>query len=185
MKTTTLLITLLLCGGILVAQPGPMDRPPRDGVPPMDQLKEYLTLTDAQVQSLKDVQKAWRDAAQPVMEQMAEKSKQLRDAMHQNTVDQATVDSLKAALADLQKKAQSIRDQFQPQALSLLTSQQKTALTALQKALELMPAAQQAAFFNLLDSPQGVPGGFGLNSFGPEGRRGPGMMGGRMQPRNY
>jgi len=179
MKITTTLLSVLFCGGVLLAQPGPRDRGPMAMVPQTDPLKAFLSLTDAQLQSLKDVQKAERDAAEPVMEQIAAKSKELREALHQNPVDQAQVDKLKAALADLQKQLQSLRDQFQPQALNILNAQQKTALATLQKALELIPAAQQAVFFNLLDSPQGAPGGFG-----PTGHRGPGMMGGRM-PRDY
>jgi hypothetical protein len=51
-----------------------------------------------------------------------------------------------------------------------LTDEQKTSLASLQKVLDLMPTVHQAIGLNLLEGPEGFPGGFG----GPEFFRGHG-----------
>ncbi len=181
MKIATSLLTLVFCMGLLAAQPGHMgmgSMPPAraSAVPPLDQLKTYLTLSDAQVTKLQDVQKTWRDTAQPLMEQVGAKTRELREAMRENPVVPSKVDALKAELDALQKKVQVLRDQYQPQALAVLSTQQQSLLATLQKVLELIPAAQQAAFVNLIDNPQGS---------GPMGFPGGGGRGGTMGGPRY
>ena len=170
-KILTVSLAVLLCSGVLLAQRGMFERRPGSeadsATAPVDQLKAYLNLTDQQLQSLKSVQSAYRDAAGPTLQQIRETSQALREAMQQN--DSANVAKYQAALEALQKDLQSLRSQYKEQAQSVLTNEQKGKLTVLQKALELMPVAQQAGSLNLVDMPAGGGPGFG----------GPGMRGGR------
>ena len=173
-KILTVFLTVLLCSGVLLAQRGVFQRgPAREADPaaaPTDQLKTYLNLTDQQLQSLKSVQSAYRDAAGPTLQQIRETSQALRQAMQQN--DSANVAKYQAALDALQKDLQSLRLQYKEQAQNVLTNEQKGKLIELQKALDLMPVAQQAGSLNLVDMPAGGGPGFG----GPRmrGGRGPG-----------
>jgi len=66
-----------------------------------------------------------------------------------------------------------LRAQYGSQAQKILTEEQRTSLAALQKALDLMPTVRQAIGLNLLEGPEGFPGGFG----GPEFFRGRGPGG--------
>jgi len=181
-KIMTVALAALFCGGALYAQRGSFGPGPRmQGAQAAqavqaDQLKTYLSLTDQQVLDLKAVQSALRTASEPIMLKIGEKSKALRDAMQANPVDAALVAQLKTDLENLNQQEQGLRSQYRLQAQNLLTADQKTKLVALQKAIELMPTANQAAFLNLLDTPQGFRGGPGGPGMGG-GRRGPGGQG--------
>jgi Spy/CpxP family protein refolding chaperone len=172
-KLLTLSIAVLLCSGVLLAQRGSFERGPRmegaSATAPTDLIKTYLNLTDAQLQSLQTVQSAFRDAASPIMKQIREKSQAQREAMQQNNT--ALVAQLQAEIDNLRKQEQSLRSQYKLQAQNVLTGDQKAKLAALQAALDLMPAAQQASMLNLIDSAQGAGPGFGG---GFRGGRGPG-----------
>ncbi|NWG13690.1 MAG: Spy/CpxP family protein refolding chaperone [Acidobacteria bacterium] len=174
MKIKTLSLAALLCAGGLFAQRGPFGGGPRPGVFPVDQLKEYLGLSDQQLQDLKRVQSSLRDASEPLMQQIAEKMKSLRETLRQDP--NADVSRLKSDIAKLQSDVQSLRAQYKTQALGYLTGDQTAKLAALKKAFELMPAAHQAVGLNLLDPPAGVPrGGVGPQFRGPGGMAGPGI----------
>ena len=173
MKIYELPLALLLCAGMLVAQQATPNRGPRANMMQTDQLKAYLGLSDQQMQDLSGVQRSFRQAARPLMQQMADKSKELRQAMQQNPVDSSLVSQLKGDLTELRDQVQGLRTQYRAQAQGFLTEDQKTKLGALEKALELLPAARQAAGLNLLEIPEGAadwaPGPM------PRGRRGGGV----------
>jgi Spy/CpxP family protein refolding chaperone len=169
MKIYAVPVAVLLCAGMLAAQQGTPNRGPRANAMQTDQLKTYLGLSDQQVQDISGVQSSFRQAAQPLMQQMAEKSKDLRQAMQQNPVDSSLVNQLKSDLSGLRDQMQSLRTQYRAQAQGYLTEDQKTKLGALEQALTLLPAARQAAGMNLLEAPAGAAG-WGPGPM-PRGRR--------------
>jgi hypothetical protein len=158
MKITNVPFAVLLCVGALFSQGGLPPGPPPDG-PQTDQVKAYLVLSDQQLKDLGSIQDSFRAAAEPLMQQIGEKARALRQALRQNPVDSALVTQLKADIASLQAQESSLRATYRAQAQSILIDQQKTSLASLQQALDLMPAALQATALNLLDAPQGFPGG--------------------------
>ncbi|HYK87157.1 MAG TPA: periplasmic heavy metal sensor [Acidobacteriota bacterium] len=159
MRIIKVALALLACVGALFSQGLPP--PPPDGTH-TDQVKAYLTLSDQQLQDLAAIQSSLREASDPLMQQVGEKMRALREALQQDTVDSALVTQLKADIAGLQSQLQSLRATFRPKALAILSYQQKAVLANLQQALDLMPSAFQAASLNLLDAPLGFPGGRGV-----------------------
>jgi Spy/CpxP family protein refolding chaperone len=166
MKITTMSLAALLCAGALLAQQGSPKWGQRPNGAPTDKVKAFLNLTDQQVQDLTAVQVSFRQAARPLRQQMEEKAKAQRQASAQNPVDSALVTQLQADLASLRTQQQSLHATYRTQALNILSDQQKTGLANLQQALDLMPAAHQAAGLNLLELPQGFQGGPGARRFG-------------------
>ncbi len=161
MKITVVLLAALLCVGALFSQGGfPPQGPPPDG-PGTDEVKTYLSLSDQQLQDLSTIQNSFRAAADLLMQQIGEKMQTLRQALQQETVDSALVTQLKADIASLRTQLKAMQSPYRTKALAILTDQQKTSLAGLQAALDLLPAAFQAGALNLLDSPQGFPGGPG------------------------
>jgi Spy/CpxP family protein refolding chaperone len=168
MKIATVSLAMLLSIAVVFAQQGPFGGGPRMGAVQTDQLKSFLNLSDQQLQDLKNVQTSFRDAAHPLMQQIREKAQTLRQTLQQDS--NADVTQLKADLASLQNQVKGLRAQYRSQAQGLLTEEQKTTLATLQKALDLIPTVHQAIGLNLLEGPEGFPGGFG----GPESMRGRG-----------
>lgn len=155
MKIFKVPLAVLLCAGMLVAQQGAPDRGRRNMMQ-TDQLRAYLGLTDQQMQELQGVQSSFREAARPLMQQIADKANALRQARQQNPVDSALVSQLQGDLKGLRDQVESLRTQYRTQAQGFLTADQKAKLDALEKALELMPAARQAVGLNLLEAPAGA-----------------------------
>ncbi len=174
MKITSVSLAVLVCVGALFAQRGPFGGGPRVELLRADQLKDYLGLSDQQLQDLKGVQSAFRDAAQPLMQQIAEKMKAVREALRQDP--NADVSQLRADIAGLQNSMQNLRAEYRIRGQNYLTGEQTAKLAALQKALELMLAAHQAVGLNLLEPPEGFPAGAAGPQFrGPRGMGGPGF----------
>ncbi len=170
MRIATVLFAVLLVAGAAFAQQGPAAAAPHRGLVQTDLIKSFLNLSDQQVQDLTGIETSFRDAARPLMQQMREKGQTIRQTLQQDP--QADISQLQSDLASLRTQIKDLRAQYQAQAQKVLTEDQKTSLASLQKALELMPTAHQAMALNLLEQPEGFPGGFGGGQ--PFARRGRG-----------
>lgn len=169
MKIATLSLAVLLSFGALFAQRQFGGPGPGMGEPKTDQLQTFLELSDQQVQELLNVGKALREAESPLMQQMRDKMQTLRETRDNG----GDVTSLEADIASLRSQQQTLREQYVVQAKAILSTTQSEKLANLQKALELMPAAQEALGLNLLEAPEGAWGGPGGRPF----RRGPAPAG--------
>ena len=166
------LATLGLAGSILLqAQPpGPRH------APDVSALKAYLNLTDAQVTSLGDITKAQRDATRTVADELRAKHQAMNTAMRSGSTDSATLNSAAQAIQAGEQRMQSIRQQYQAQAVAVLTPDQQAKLKTLSDAAALAPNIHEAAMLGLINPPAGGPRGGG----GPGDmmmRRGPGPGG--------
>jgi Spy/CpxP family protein refolding chaperone len=135
-------------------------------------VQAYLELTDQQIKELTALRTSFMEAAQPLMQQIREKLRAMREAREQGA-SSALMEQYRAELADLRAQEENLRSQYRVQAQATLTDLQKTKLAVLQKAIDLMPVAGQAVGLNLLDGPPGIPGGPGGAPMG-----GPGFLGG-------
>ena len=171
MKIARLTLTALLIAGTVFAQQGRPQRPPRDGRV-LGALKTYLNLTDSQVSNLTTVETAMRDALKPLVQDLAAKTKALRDENQKATPDPNIVAQLKKDIAAQRDQIQTQRDSFRKQLRSYLTPDQITSLTNLEQVLKLVPVAHAAVALDLIDGPDGPGGG----RFGMGGPGGPGMM---------
>lgn len=145
------MLTLPLCALALLAQPAPPQ------APPVQALKQYLSLADEQVTQLTQLRREQARAVQPVAQQTREKRVALRTLLEGGTADSATVGRAVLDLDALRKQFRQIDERYQAQARQILTAAQKEKLEALADAAKLQPAIRQAAGLNLIDRP--APGG--------------------------
>jgi Spy/CpxP family protein refolding chaperone len=172
MRFAGLTLSALLFAGTIFAQQGPPRRGPGAGGGAFQALKTYLSLTDAQVSNLTAVATAMRDALKPLAQDLAAKTKALRDENQKTTPDANVVAQLKQDIAGLRDQIQTQRASFRKQLQGYLNQDQLTALAKLEQVLKLFPVARAAAALDLIDMPDGPGGGrFGLGA-----PAGPGMM---------
>lgn len=137
---------LTLLAGVLFAQDPTASPQPPD-------LKNFLNLSDAQIQSLVQLQQQKGQTLQPVVQQMMQTQMKLQQILTSPNPDAATVGQLVIAMNALGGQVQQIAGNFQQQAVNVLQPDQKTKLPPLQLALELHPIALQAASLGLLNTP--------------------------------
>lgn len=181
MKTSML---LLAAAAAAFAQP-PAGSMPR--TPDVSSLKTYLSLTDAQVNTLQQARQSEMTALRSVFEEIQTKETALRNLLNTNTTDAAAVGRLVLDIQTARKKVESTQATYRTQAVNTLTADQKTKLTALDTAMKLRDEIQQAVMLNLLQPEEGPGGpGFGGPGFGPggPGGRGFGPPPGGMMMRN-
>jgi Spy/CpxP family protein refolding chaperone len=172
MKFAGLTLSALLFAGTIFAQRGPSARFPGAGGGAFQALKTYLNLSDAQVSNLTAVERAMRDALKPLAQELASKTKTLRDENQKTTPDPSVIAQLKQDIAGLRDQIQTQRAGFQKQLKSYLNPDQLASLAKLDEVLRLVPVAHAAAALDLIDSPEGFAGG----RMGMAGPGRPGMM---------
>jgi hypothetical protein len=124
--------------------------------PVYTQLKAYLNLSDAQVQSLIDIQNSRNAAQQAIYKQINDKQTQLNTLLKNGTTDALTVGQLEIDINNLLKQLPIPSSSYRASALAVLTPDQKSKLPALISALQLQPTAWQAVTLDLIDAPAPV-----------------------------
>lgn len=163
----TLRIALpLILAGAAMAQ-GPMGPGRRMG-PGLDAVKDYLGLTDAQVQSIQQARQRAGENARTTFEQIRTKQTALRDLLDKGTTDAAAVGKLTLEIEALRKQAKEAMSGVRTQSAAQLTAAQAAKLKSLEEAAELQPALHGAMALGLLEPPDAPAHGMGM---------GPGMMG--------
>jgi len=122
------------------------------GVP--QALADYLKLTADQEAQISALQTSFRDAVQPLAQQLRAKSTELRKAMKSDPVDSAKVTALRTDISKLRDDVKAQRDSFAAKFRDVLTAEQRTSLEALEQALTLQSAARQAAHLGLIAPPE-------------------------------
>jgi Spy/CpxP family protein refolding chaperone len=153
----------------------PSGAPPQ---PPVTDVQKYLSLTDAQVQSLQTIQANLRSSIATTRQQIATKQQTLNTQLSAGSTSAAVLGQELIDIQNLRNQVQQSRTSAQTQALGVLTADQKTKLATLTAAAALGPQIREAGALGLIlapEPPAGAPGGMG----------GPGMepMGGRMMGR--
>lgn len=178
----------LAFSGLLLAQgpgfgPGPGAAA---GTPPAPTaLKEFLGLTDTQVQQLIDLRKSLPDVMKPFAGQIREKQQALREEMQKTNPDPAKVGQLMVEMKQVRENMRAAREKQDEQAKALLTPDQKTKLAQLEAAQKLAPAIRQGVGLGLLDGPAGAGArrgdgaGPAMRPGAPGAGFGSGLMGGR------
>jgi Spy/CpxP family protein refolding chaperone len=156
MNLKRLTIVGLVGAGLLLAQPGGRGQRGPWGPRP-DALKELLSLSDAQLQQIREITKKQMEDLKPIGEQMREKGQALRDEMKKETPDQARVGQLTVDLKGLREQLKSKRAARGDSISAVLTPEQREKLNKLKEAAKLGPAVRQAAALGLID-PELTPG---------------------------
>lgn len=152
MKTRFLTLILTIGGGALWAQEpviAPIDRK----LPEYTELKQHLSLTDAQVQSLSSLLKTRQDAEQAIYTQIRQKQEAINNLLKAGSKDATQIGQLTLDVYTLQKQLPISGQPLRGAALNVLTAEQKNKLPTLATALQLQTTAWQAVTLNLIDSP--------------------------------
>lgn len=138
----------------------------------VDEVKAYLTLTDAQVTLLQQIRKDEFTANQSLHDQVMERRTALRTALQATSPTAAELGGILLEIKNLQSQLGQNREKYRAQAVALLTDAQKPKLAALEAAAALRPTISQAMALNLLTPPVPPAGMAGPEGGGP--RMGPG-----------
>jgi hypothetical protein len=151
-----LLRTLISAG--LLALVATAQTPGRVGGPFVPQplfpeLRQYLTLTDAQVNSLVQIQNNRREAEAAIYRQIAEKQQVLYGLLQAGSTDALQIGQLTVEINNLQRRLPLGPEPYRTSSLAVLNDPQKAKLPALSDALRLAGTAYQAVSLNLIDQP--------------------------------
>jgi Spy/CpxP family protein refolding chaperone len=125
--------------------------------PGLPDLKAVLELSDAQIQSLGQIEQQKDQAVQPIAQRMQQSQQQLEKLLQGVSPDPAAAGRLIIEISTLGRQVQQIVTGFQQQATNLLQPAQKSKLQTLSQVLVLQLAAQQAASLGLLSPPSFAP----------------------------
>ena len=127
--------------------------------PAYAELKQYLSLTDAQLQSLQAILDNRSQAVQNIYTQISQKNQTLSQLLNSDSGTAAQLGQLLLDIRSLQKQLPLNDAPYKTQAVSVLTADQKAKLPKLTEALQLQAAAAQAGMLLLIDTPvTGPPG---------------------------
>jgi len=141
------LMVPLVTGQIGMPTPTPI-------APPVyTQLKAFLNLSDAQVQSLIQIQTNRTAAQQAIYKQINDKQNQLNLLLNQGTSDALSVGQLEIDINNLRKQLPLPNSSFRTSALAVLTPDQTAKLADLVRAMQLQQPAWQAVTLDLIDPP--------------------------------
>lgn len=126
---------------------------PPPNMEPGRALREYLTLTPAQITALQEVQKSKQTAEQAIFEEMRQKYAALENLLSSGSTDYTQIGRLNVELRGLQKKLPVSGETYRTRALAALSAEQRAKLPALSNALQLQWPANDAVFWSLLEQP--------------------------------
>ncbi len=171
-------LLLILSTPVLLAQAPPPAGGPQPGAqaaPARAELKSFLGLTDQQLTQLVQLRRDEQQALRPIREQMAVKTKALRNVMAAAAPDPAAVGQLTLDVRALRQQVRQTNQDYHNRALGLLGDAQKTKVQTLQRLMRLRPAVNAATALNLLMPP--LPRmGRGPRDGAGHGAGAPGMM---------
>ena len=186
MKTRILLVAVF-ASAMLAQGPGGPGRPggpgagpggPGPGAQPIDSIRSYLSLTEAQIRNFATLSAQLRDNTLSLRQQIDGKQGALNDMLQKGSTDTPAMGTLLLDMQSLRKQIDQAFTTFHDQAVNTLTADQKTKLKALEAAQQLQDAVRQAVGLGLLTAPEGGPfvgpGGPGANRLRPGFGFGPG-----------
>jgi hypothetical protein len=118
------------------------------------EVKQYLGLTDTQMQSLQTIQDSRSRSLQSLYEQIGQKNQALYQLLSSDTGTAAQIGQLMLDIRMIEKQIPLADGPFKTQSLNVLTPEQKAKLPKLVEAASLQPAAGEAASLLLIDWPQ-------------------------------
>jgi Spy/CpxP family protein refolding chaperone len=123
MKRSALVLALILAIAVPMAAQMP---PPPGGPPPELVLKEVLGLSEGQVATLRDLERARADAAGALQRQVEAQQQALSAALSATPPDSGAVGALVISITSLQKQFGQVQEGFRNGFLGLLNEEQKS-----------------------------------------------------------
>jgi len=106
---------------------------------PVRVLARFLQLTEQQIADLHTLLEARKDVVEPLMKQIPEKEKELRDLLNSASPDPRAAGRVTIAMHDLRRQVDEARKDFAAGFEALLTAEQKTRLNIARQAARLQP----------------------------------------------
>jgi hypothetical protein len=159
MRKTIVVLAFLLLGGALMAQD--WDARQRRGRARMsyDELKTVLPLTDDHIQDFQEIQRAFRESIRDEMKELSKLTRELRQSMRADEVDETLVSQLKESISLTREAIAAKHLASREDARALLTNEQIDLLLALEEELasreNVSAAARQALSLNLIGGTEG------------------------------
>ena len=174
MRTLNLIAVSFFCTATLLAQGPQFERGEgrRGRGMRTDALNNYLNLTEQQVADLQAAKRAFHEASRPVMEEMRDKGRALREELGLASPSPLAVGDLTLQLKALKDQLKAAKTAQREQNLSLLNAEQLDQVSELERLLSLQAVVHQAAAMNFIQGPE----------HGPGMRRGFGGRGGKDRP---
>jgi hypothetical protein len=117
------------------------------------EVKQYLSLTDGQMQSLQAILDNRNQALQNIYTQINQKNQTLYQLVNSESGTGAQLGQLMIDIHNLQKQLPLNDAPYKTQALNVLTAEQKTKVPKLTEALQLQTTAGEAGMLLLIDYP--------------------------------
>lgn len=152
--------------------------------PPVNELKTFLNLTDAQVTSIQQSNRSSMQANRELAEKIRANRQNMKALLDQGNPDATAMGRLVIEGQSYAKQIAESRAKARETALTFLSAEQKTKLKTLEEAMQLREEIGAAQRLNLLSAPAGPPAGPGGMGMGMRGRMGPGGAG-RPGPRGH
>ena len=155
MKKKTILAILgsaiIVCGQVNSGNVGIAIFPPPAQA--FEEIKQYLALSDTQVNQLRSLLDERTAAAQEIYRQIEAKQTELNVLLRSGSRDLSRIGQLTIDIHTLSTQAPPPSDQWRQKALAVLTPEQRVKLGPLDQALKLSTPAHQAVTLNLVDAP--------------------------------
>jgi len=156
------LLGLIVFAGLLGAQPAPGQGPGQGQMgiqhraPKMEALKQSIGLTDAQIEELQALRRGLREELKPVIQEMRETGKQLREAVSSPDVTDAQIGQLVRKMNQLRTQIREAHEAKHAAAVQLMNSWGLgDKLEQLEQAAKLAPAVREARILGLLEGRAG------------------------------
>ena len=140
-------IILGLTAAVLLAQTAPAQVAPGRGAQRgqgVAAVRNFLSLTDQQVQQLLQLSRQEQEALQPLREQIREKTQALNAARKAATPNPGAIGQLVIDLQNLREQVRTSNEGFRTKAVALLDAGQQEKLTRLQQAATMAARTRQA-----------------------------------------
>ena len=154
---TGFLLAVVCSSGLAWAQNEPAPKP---GPGPKARAAiEFLDLSEAQLDRLRQIRKECRESLRPQAQQARELKKMVRAEMRKENPDPGLVGQYAVDGKSLRNEIQSARAGCKSETTAVLTPEQAARLEELEESLKHARVARQAAAMGLIDGPAGRRGG--------------------------
>jgi hypothetical protein len=166
MKLLSLALLLMMSLGMVAFG---QNAPPPTGPPPLEGIKTFLGLTDAQVEALRTIQQQFRTDIRSAHEEIALKERALRGLV-EGGGSATEVGTLMLEIHALRKRIGTREESARSQALNVLNGPgQKEKLAQLEAAMRMQPLISQAMSLFLLKPGPNPAAGPGAGPMMPRG----------------
>lgn len=148
-------LATLLLGGLGIGQEGDSSLPAVPFWPqgPSHRLQQELALNEQQIQRVTELSWAHEDETYPLFLQQFEKGWELTRLLRSPEPNEAMLKMIYDDMERIHEEVRQVRAKYRSMLRAILSKEQLAVLSRLENALQVMPAAWEAVYLNLIDEP--------------------------------